>query len=294
VPAGILVCEETQNYPVVDLYKKGRNMDDVCLTWISKCTPDIVHNYLVYVRSLQACNFSGHIVILTDDMSESIKILFKAAGCLIEDIRSWDKSIRIDYLLRDRHLAFWQYLNRQQYDYVLITDSRDVCFQVNPMPYLRRCFWNKSLILSSEGFMHRESPFNMIDQIEAQRNVRDFDHKYVDWPVVNGGVIVGRAEFVKNFCFLVWTNCVRAKGSCTDQGIINYLFNYLQHDSGFHLVDPNNDPLVVTGEGIKCELVPVTYKDDLVCMPDGRPFYIFHQWDRVEGMGQSILNRHSL
>lgn len=196
-------------------------------------------------------------------------------------------------VLRDRWLHYWKFLSTQHdYDCVLISDSRDVLVQGDPFLFLRRS-WKHNLIVTSEGFHHSESQWNMVDQFEAQKSVGDFNRNHFFWPVVNGGVVLGRNSFVKNFCFLVWSSVVRTHRACTDQGVINYLMSYLKEDPEYLVADPHESLLCITGEGIKNNLLKFTpmFQDGKICNSDGQPYILFHQWDRTI-FKEEILSRH--
>lgn len=264
-------------------------MTDLYLTWASNVTDENFPEYLVYFKSIPRNSYT-EAICLTNSLEDKYRRQIEKTGC-----RVVTSEAQVDFLLRDRHLAYWQYLCKNpDHDYVLVSDSRDVLFQDDPIFYSRRNLYAKNLVLTSEGFPHRASEFNMVDQFHAQANVQDFGKRYMDWPVVNGGVILGKAPCVRSFCFLVWNTCLRSLGGCTDQAIINYLYSFLRDDPEYFLADPNTCRLSLTGEGVKhglLDIQPVLINNRL-CTPDKEPYCIFHQWERTL-FKQQILNHYA-
>jgi hypothetical protein len=264
-------------------------MSDLFLTWASNCTNQNISEYLVYFHSLKNKAYGSEVVCLTNNLAPEHEDEIKATGCRVKRL-----DLPCENVLRDRWLHYWKYLcsTSVDYDCVLISDSRDVLVQGDPFLFLRHA-WKSKLIVTSEGFHHSESQWNMVDQFEAQKSVGDFNRNHFFWPVVNGGVVLGRSSFVKNFCFLIWSAVLRTRGACTDQGVINYLMSFLKEDPEYSIADPHNSLLCVTGEGIKQNLLkfkPI-FHDGKICNSDGQPFILFHQWDRTN-FKEEILSRH--
>lgn len=251
-------------------------MSDLFLTWASNCTDQNISEYLVYFRSLKE-KTNADVVCLTNDLSSEYEKQIAATGCHIKRL-----DLPCENVLRDRWLHYWKYLSvAYDYDCVLISDSRDMVVQADPFLFLRR--GNHQVVVTSEGFQHSESQWNMIEQFEAQKTVGDFNKNHFFWPVVNGGVVLGRNSLVKNFCFLMWSAVLRNHGVCTDQGVINYLMSFLKEDAEYFIADPHESHLCITGEGVKNKLLkfePI-FQNGEICNSDGQPYILFHQWDRT-------------
>ncbi len=183
-----------------------------------------------------------------------------------------------DFIIIDRWLYFYQVLCAREYDTVLLVDSRDVYFQGDPFLHA-----TDRVLLSSEGVLHRNSSWNSEDQKMSQESLK-LNIPFSDWPVVNGGVVLGPAKKVREYCLLLY---LQALGSATrtDQAAINRLWNiYLKHDPDYALADPNGDTFCVTGETIKRDSMsrPTLFRHGKMCSPDRTPFALFHQWERTE------------
>lgn len=266
-------------------------MSDLFLTWASDCTEENFSEYLVYFKSLKNKSHDADVVCLTNSLKPEYEAKISALGCRVKHVSS---DFPCEWVLRDRWLHFWNFLTARAdwYDCVLICDSRDVLVQGDPFRFLR-CS-SKNLIVTSEGFNHIDSSWNMIEQLEAQKPLGDFNRTYVNWPVVNGGVVLGRNSCLRNFCFLMWSTVLRNKAMCTDQGVLNYLMSFLKNDPEYLVVDPHDSPLCITGEGIKNNLLKFspTFKNGKIHNSVGQPYILFHQWDRTF-FKQEILNLHS-
>ena len=164
---------------------------------------------------------------------------------------------------------------------MILSDSKDVYFQKNPLEAIHQ---DPFLFLFSEGFQHRQSEWNINDQIKAQVRLRDFSKNCLDWPVVNSGFIIGTFQEVKQLAFLIWSCTLMNGGNCTDQAILNYLVQYLKDDPVYKIHEPTNNLLVATGEAVSQKLMqpdPYFQEGKLYCSLVNKPYFVFHQWDRT-------------
>lgn len=197
--------------------------------------------------------------------SQDYKVFLKSCEKIDAELVIVKPTIPIKSILRDRHFCFFEHLSKHKYDKCLICDSRDVIIQADPF------ILDEDFVLVSEGMTHSQSPWNMGDQFHFQRNLLDFHIDKQKDPVINGGVIYGNSDRLKDFCFLVWSNCL--KSGSTDQAVINYLSTFLKP----HIPDYD---FCITGEGIKEGFVSVQEIDGCY-YSNGKLCRIFHQWDRT-------------
>lgn len=239
--------------------------------------------------------------LCTNDMPEDIRSI------LIEDFNIEVIDVpkeRIHNLLRDRHLAFWDYLNNHghKYQHVLLADCKDVIFQKNPFDwvndwksrYIRiagcKDFLSHFVILVSEGFRMGRSGFACIEQFEFERDIPlPFLQKDRTRWVVNGGVILGKPRAVQDLAFLLWSVTLKSIGKITDQATLNWLLRFLDDDDCYIVSHPQHDDLCLTGEGVKEEGVKPIVQEGLICNPHEKPYYIVHQWDRIDEFKQMVL-----
>lgn len=219
--------------------------EDVIITWVSEniCQLD---TFKIFTESIERCGFKGHVIYCTNNLKletrRSLKGEILDFGNILE-------------LLKDRFLIWNNLLGERIFNRVLLVDSRDVVFNSNPfdLETTDRFLW-----LCKEGMKHRDSVWNAQDQKMFQES-KFFNIDYMDWDVVNAGVIFGDAYSVKDLCFNIWDLAYNSSGS--DQAALNYLANTNHFDFPKY---------ALTGEALKNGFVE--YEN----LP------IFHQYDRTE------------
>lgn len=228
-----------------------------------------------YINSLNNIKDSDFFV-LTHDIPEEIRELLNKKNIIVVDFAK----DRINYILRDRHLAYYEWLNKQEsnYNLFLFTDSKDVIFQTNPFE-----LWNgNSIMLVCEGMDHKYSLWNLNDQSQTQVDVREFKYNILDRPVLNGGIIMGLGSCLKNHFILIWSNTLKSIGLCTDQAVLNFLYKWLEDNPDYSYTNPHKDNFCLTGEAVKEGWIKVEFQDGLYKNLKGEPYSIVHQWDRLK------------
>lgn len=257
-------------------------MKNVVVSWASGNSVCHSDSLRVYLNSLDIID-NADFYMLTNDMPAVTRAYLRS-----KNIKVIDQPL-VHSVIRDRHLAMWQFLTDHQYDFCLVTDCRDSYFQRNPFRY-ERLPQSNYLILTAEGMMHSESQWNSNGQHEAQKRFKEFTKPYGDRPVVNGGVTMGSTTLFKDYSLLLWTNTIQA--GIDDQNILNYLWYFLEHDDRFQLKDPHKDAFCITGEPICHGLFAPPVKDGVFCCPiTEEPYYIVHQWDRTP-FKEQVLNKY--
>ena len=253
-----------------------------------------------YVQSTKRVPDSDVVILTDDNLSEEI----------LDELDRYDVNYvpvpKITNLFRDRHLAYWNYLNEHghKYRHLIITDCRDVLFQQSPFDWIddwktrfgnvhgNKDFLNNFVVLTSEGFKVSQSGFACIDNFEFQNDVPEVHRKDIkDQRVVNGGVSLGTPQALMNFHFLIWATMLKTRGRCTDQSAINYLMSILNEDASYSISYPQHDWLCLTGEGVKEGVVQPQHEDGVLKNPLGHPYAVIHQWDRLDNsLRQSLLS----
>jgi hypothetical protein len=202
--------------------------------------------------------------------------------------------VRGNYL-RDRWKVFHDDLwrSRGHYRYVCISDARDVLFQADPFPLLaarlqvRGC----QVLVFAEGMAHRQCAWNTNEQQAFQQSCVPWQAPFADWPVANGGVVMGQFEEVRQLCLLLWIAALRIAGRCSDQAAMNYLLHVpLREVSTFQVERPLDSVLVVTGQGVQKGHVGVFFDGQVRHPETHEPYCLVHQWDRTE-YRKDILRR---
>ena len=105
-------------------------------------------------------------------------------------------------------MVYWEFVLKVlgKYKYLFFTDSRDVVFQRNPFEWMED-FSKKSqkeefIVCISEGLNHSQSDWNMQEQENLQSDIEDFKVDPRDRPIINGGIVLGTPNALKNHFFL--------------------------------------------------------------------------------------------
>ncbi len=272
---------------------KTRNL---VLTWASGEGFCRQKGFEVYLKSLAAIP-NAKKVVFTHDMPDDICQMVEDHGAAVMMVPADEIS---SYIQRDRFYVYWQYLleHGHKHPYVLATDSKDVLFQRNPFDWItvwqRRFteiagnhkFLDNFVILTSEGYKHKRSVWNLQEQFQFQSDVREpFRREMSDTYVLNSGVCLGTPDALKNYFFTLWAVHMKSFGACTDQAALNYLYRFLRDDETYSVSQPWSDTLCLTGEGVKQDWIPQPrIKDGMLWFPEERidePYYIVHQYDRL-------------
>lgn len=225
----------------------------------------------------------------------------------------WELGVEIydfhktEYILRDRHLAFWQYLNEHghKYRYILLSDCKDVVFQKNPFDWIgvwqnrfknidgNKDFLDDFVVLLSEGFKMSRSGFACIEHFEFEQGMPErFHQPDRDRWVINGGVSLGTPQALQHFEFLLWCITLKSVGRITDQATLNWVLRFLEKEDIYSVSHPHHDTLGIVCEGIKEGALPLNVKEGMVCNTKDEPYCIVHQWDRVEELKELVLSQY--
>lgn len=259
-------------------------MKNLLLTWASGDVFCRSADFKVYLESTRE-HISSDKVIVTHDMSQEIE----------ESLAKYDFQVyrvnpsEVGYPITDRHLHFWRFLNLHQneYQYVLHTDCRDVVFQSDPFKFKMA---HPFITLTDEGMPPSSSGFHLIEQFRFQKDIPDiFKKDCRQRGIINGGVVFGTLQEVKNHLFLLWSMSIKMTSDVTDQAALNYLVHYLQEDPVYHISTPTQENFCLTGEGTKNGFVPFSFKQDKFYQLKTDDVYaIVHQWDRTEFKNQIL------
>ncbi len=247
---------------------------NVFLTYASNINEKNWIQYQVYFHSVCKIIGNNKAVCLTDNLNYEYEKKIKELNFEVLYCPQKNKKI-----FTNRWYAYWNFFQNHHFDKVIITDSRDVLFQYDPFSFCPEY----SIGVVSEGFDHKSSPFNMMDQLNLQKNQLDNLETYVDWDVLNGGIFLAYHKYFSDFCYLMWSNCL-GRPSCTDQAVLNFLYNGLKKTGKIYVFDPRKDIFCLTGEAEKENLLPfnASFQNGFIQNENGQKFCLFHQWDRTK------------
>lgn len=226
----------------------------------------------VFINSIKKNVKNTHVVFLTHDMSQE----FEKSLYPFEVIRIPADNVHL--IMRDRFLAIHDYLARSNFQYVLLSDCKDVLFQGNPFSAINR---ENFVWLCDEGLTHKESSWNAMNQVIIQQDVKEFQRDFMDAPVINAGLIMGSRENIKNLSLMIWLHNQMTSHLVSEQGNLNYLQFFLTKDPVYEIKSPFNCNYALTGEAVVQGKITPALHNGQVCLED-IPYLIFHQWDRTD------------
>lgn len=272
-----------------------------------------------WVNSIKKTGFEGDIVLAATNMSvETVKkltdegVMIYAYGKKDEKGNIVNQSQNAPHV--ERFIFIWDFLrkNKDTYRYVVVTDTRDVIFQKNPIEFLESNLSVNSIVCSSEGLAYQDEPWgnkNLLDTFGPL--VYD---ELKDKMIYNVGTIGGYSEEVRDLLLQIFFQSVNRPIPIVDQAVFNFLI-HLYPLRGETLRTNNRDEWAIqlgtTEAAIKAgagdigqvvkqnpeliseyrklyqDIQPII-KGDLVTNGLSQPYCIVHQWDRVPAIKEMV------
>lgn len=259
-----------------------------------------------WARSIISSGFSGEVILFSyrinnfvvDELTNlGISVIRAEYDHMAQPIQHTQHDLPTHaHTLRNFHM--WQYLCDTSYDFVVITDTRDVYFQSNPQDFLEQFRGQHKIYLPSEGIAIEHEAWNttMINQVFGP-----YIYNHVkDRPVCNSGTFFGSALMMKEVLLQMYLMAYNAGVTGMDQPILNILahidqskrFEIVPHDAGWAcqcgvMLDPTktdrNLPYLLDNEPI--------VRDGEVFTSDDKKFVIVHQYDRVPVLDIAISKK---
>jgi hypothetical protein len=185
----------------------------------------------------------------------------------------------LNNICADRFFCFWSLLKdiSSKYNRCLITDSRDVIFQKDAFEITNEA----KLQFCAEGMKFKECNWNLNDQNHLQQNFRIRTREFSDEWVINGGVLFGNPEYIKYFCYSVWSSCNKIKGNPRDQSVIGNMLFDLQHDKDVFIHNPASSLFCLTGHYANSQSDFYKFRNNKFLNTKNELFHIVHQYDRL-------------
>ena len=264
------------------------------ITWVSGKEFCKLPELGVFFKSLRKTGCNADVIVMTHDMECEYREELLSQGIEIMNVPEEN----VHMVVRDRFLAIYEFLaaHSNKYEHIILADSKDILFQKDPFEYVLDNFSvsKKFVLLCSEGGDHYKSEWNSVNQIIVQQNVARFSRDFVNRPIINSGFIYGTPEELKYLSLLIWTNTCRTLQPVSEQGILNYLYFFLEKDRVFRVFTPQEKGFVLTGEGCTRKWVDYEFKDGkFFHVKSDQPYAVVHQWERVSEHKKAILEQHS-
>jgi hypothetical protein len=273
-----------------------------------------------WINSIKKSGFEGDVVIVGTDMTKktidkltSVGVQLELYGEATDD--GGIKAHRNGVPHVERFFYIWNYLNnnRDKYDRVIATDTRDVVFQTNPSKTLDDMLVFQSLISSSEGLRYENEPWGNANLFQA---FGAFFHKNLKRNFIqNVGVLAGTARYMESLMIFIFQLSLGRPVPIVDQAVYNFLINQSPFfEDTFFSTNAENwaIQLGTTIEAVKAgsgeigksykenpsflakynmnfeDVQPKISDEGLVTTHGGFPYTIVHQYDRIPSLREKI------
>lgn len=270
-----------------------------------------------WAKSIRATGYDGDVVLLAYRLIREEEILEKCAELNIDVIKCehdnrgqplvHNQMNRNTICHQMRLFHIWQYLTQTQEDYswVVVTDVRDVIFQIDPSKWIYE-FCRKydysdrpDFIAASENTTYGQEMWNMDNMIQGYGPYIAQQAK--DYTVYNVGTMAGRSHTMASMCLLLYT-MGEGRYIPNDQSSFGIVVNEMpmedlwtlemSHGWAFQCgstIDPTkNIPQIEPLDKIY-KLTP----DGIVTLPNGTPYVMVHQYDRVPDLNKLVEKRYA-
>jgi hypothetical protein len=274
-----------------------------------------------WVKSIRETGFDGDVVLVaTNITNETIDKLLKygvkvaAYGNKMEIGFFKDLNKFAPHVERFHYIHEYLVNSTEEYRYVIMTDTRDVIFQKNPVLFLEKNLQIKSMVCSSEGMLYKDEPWGSRNLLETFG--QHFYERYKEWPIFNVGTIAGYTEEMRDFINVLFQLSYNRTIPIVDQAVFNYMINmapYSDHMlktsnvSGWAIqlactraaVEAGSGDIGAVGDLAKYDQVyqdiqPKVRADGVtVTTPYDITYCIVHQWDRIPSLKTEIERKYA-
>lgn len=267
-----------------------------------------------WVNSIRKSGFKGDVALTgTNLKKETIErlndggIILSLNGKVTEngDVES---SARLGQPHVERFFYIWHFLKtrKERYDHVIMTDTRDVVFQSDPVRWLENQTSLVHLVVSSEGMLYKDEPwgFQNLNETFGAFFANDLKENII----YNVGVIAGDHDYVQDLALAIFQMSLNRPVPIVDQAVFNFLLSLASYSNNTLFTDNSYAwaiqlgttlGAVASGSGdlgksavadpeVMAKYM-VTYidkqpiiKNGLVLAVDETPFCVVHQADRLE------------
>ena len=184
-----------------------------------------------WVNSIKQTGFKGDIVVVATNMSADTIKKLKENGVIIYAYGKNDDQGNIVNESKnaphvERFIYIWDYLrnNKDTYRYVVVTDTRDVIFQRDPVEFLSKHLFANSIVCSSEGLLYKDEPWGNKNLLDTFGPLIYDELK--DNLIYNVGTIAGFYEEVTDLLLHIFTMSINRPIPIVDQAVFNFLVSH--------------------------------------------------------------------
>jgi hypothetical protein len=275
-----------------------------------------------WINSIKKSGFDGDIVLVVTNivLVELEKIAEKGVQILAYGQKDNDGNYTSNSQMPphvERFFHIWNFLNttKEEYEFVVTTDVRDVVFQRNPMKFLRGDTFS-GFIAAGEGLAYKDEPWGNNNYLQA---FGPFFHNIIkDKEIYNVGVMAGEMDLVRDMLLMILQLSVNRPIPIVDQAVYNFILNtdvfknrteFFGNGSGWACNLGTTLPAIASGSGDigqrndpTAQLLyqtkyladqPIINGEGIVFNSYDMPFYIVHQYDRVAGLAEKIRAKYN-
>jgi len=188
----------------------------------------------------------------------------------------------------ERFRIQYEYLMNCKEEYAVVTDTRDVVFQTDPVQWLKDNLGTHLIVCSSEGLAYK-------NEFWGNRNLQEgFPYLYEthkENTIMNVGVLGGKTKAIAELSLMIYSMCKHNPASVSDQSSFNVLCGMKMMDSV--ILKARSDAGWALHAGTWCktnnfhlfeshltELQP-KIEGKVAKTHDGKTYSILHQYDRI-------------
>jgi hypothetical protein len=275
-----------------------------------------------WINSIKKSGFDGDIVLVVTNiaLTELEKIAQKGVQILAYGQKDADGNYSSNSKMPphvERFFHIWNFLNttKEEYDFVITTDVRDVVFQRNPVNFLRGDTFT-GFVAAGEGLAYEDEPWGNNNYLQA---FGPFFHNIIkSKEIYNVGVMAGEMSLVRDMLLMILQLSVNRPIPIVDQAVYNFILStdifknrteFFGNDSGWTCnlgttlaaiqsgsgdIGQRNDPTSQIMYQTKyLANQPIIKKDGTVYNSYDMPFYIVHQYDRVADLAEKIRIKYN-
>ena len=273
-----------------------------------------------WVNSIRKSEFNGDVVLVGTDMTK--ETIDKLTENGIELSLYGQKQENGDVISNNnsvphvqRFFQMWNTLNqtKNDYRYIITTDTRDVIFQNNPSHWLESNLTLHSMVCSSEGIRYKNEPWGNQNLYQAFGPY--FHNMLKDEKIYNVGTIAGEARVMKSIFLLLFQLSINRPIPIVDQAAFNFITSIHPFSTETYFASNSDSWAIQLGTTIEAvksgsgdigkevlgnpsklieyqmkyeDVQPNIRIDGKVQTTSGNLYTIVHQWDRIPDLKQKI------
>jgi hypothetical protein len=255
----------------------------------------------IWVKSaLKYCSCQVVLLVLDNIIPKSlfelenlgVKLIHNPTGNEIDvNICKWERHVKVRNFLK----------TLEKEDVVLLTDTLDVVFQSDPFKWYKKNK-QKDLILTSEGIIHNNEPWNMRSILEDHS---EFTDEVKHQEVINSGIIMGIPEYVSNILLYTYVATKGLNPKSADQPAMNVILQSSFIKEKTQIIN-SDDNFVIhcavagpTDQFIPWGFVnnylyglPVLKNKQIINEKTNKLFCLVHQYNRIKEWNEFFIEKY--